>query len=222
VRAHEVARGDLGIARRAANAAQCSAVAPWLAERLIRAAVRVLPAGQRHRYLAEWLAELDAVPGQLVKLLFAVKIFLCAPATRRGLQGADSLWVLLVRRLLVALVTAALAAARLATRMLARMPTKPLPDDPAVLLIDMGEEGNATDALIVDTAAPLDTPIEELGLSVRSYNCLKRVGITTVGELAAMSEADLLDIRNVGRSSVNEFRTQLLELGLTLREDEPL
>jgi hypothetical protein len=56
---------------------------------------------------------------QLVKLLFAAKVALCAPATRRELQGGDSFLVVLVRRLLVALITAALAVARLASRPLA-------------------------------------------------------------------------------------------------------
>jgi DNA-directed RNA polymerase subunit alpha len=64
-------------------------------------------------------------------------------------------------------------------------------------------------------------PIEELDLSVRSYNCLKREGITTVGELTTKSEADLLRIRNLGRSSVNEFRERLRDLGLALRDEEP-
>jgi DNA-directed RNA polymerase subunit alpha len=67
--------------------------------------------------------------------------------------------------------------------------------------------------------ANLDTPIEELDLSVRSYNCLKREGITTVGELVTKSEGDLLDIRNFGQKSIDEVREKLHELGLTLRED---
>src|SRR5215213_204654 len=67
--------------------------------------------------------------------------------------------------------------------------------------------------------ANLDTPIEELDLSVRSYNCLKREGITTVGELVTKSEADLLDIRNFGAKSIDEVREKLQELGLSLREE---
>jgi DNA-directed RNA polymerase subunit alpha len=67
--------------------------------------------------------------------------------------------------------------------------------------------------------ANLDTPIEELDLSVRSYNCLKREGITTVGELVTKSEGDLLDIRNFGQKSIDEVREKLQELGLSLRED---
>jgi len=67
--------------------------------------------------------------------------------------------------------------------------------------------------------ANLDTPIEELDLSVRSYNCLKREGITTVGELVTKSESDLLDIRNFGQKSIDEVREKLHELGLALREE---
>jgi DNA-directed RNA polymerase subunit alpha len=67
--------------------------------------------------------------------------------------------------------------------------------------------------------ANLDTPIEELDLSVRSYNCLKREGITTVGELVTKSEGDLLDIRNFGQKSIDEVREKLHELGVGLREE---
>jgi DNA-directed RNA polymerase subunit alpha len=61
--------------------------------------------------------------------------------------------------------------------------------------------------------------IEELNLSVRSYNCLKREGINTVGELVQKSEAELMDIRNFGQKSIEEVKEKLDELGLTLRED---
>jgi Bacterial RNA polymerase, alpha chain C terminal domain len=195
-------------------AAEFSAVAPWLAECLLRGATRVLPPGQRRRYLLEWLAELDAVPGQLVKLLFALRVALRAPATRRELQGVDRLWVVLVRRLLAALITAALAIARHLSRVLVRMPTKRRAANDRVLLL--GDPDQAAPRVFV---LP-DTPIEELDLSVRSYNCLKREGITTVGELTTKSEADLLRIRDLGRSSVNEFRKRLRALGLALRDEE--
>jgi DNA-directed RNA polymerase subunit alpha len=61
--------------------------------------------------------------------------------------------------------------------------------------------------------------IEELNLTVRSYNCLKREGINTVGELVQKSEAELMDIRNFGQKSIEEVKSKLDELGLTLRED---
>jgi DNA-directed RNA polymerase subunit alpha len=61
--------------------------------------------------------------------------------------------------------------------------------------------------------------IEELNLSVRSYNCLKREGINTVGELVQKSEAELMDIRNFGQKSIDEVKAKLDELGLFLREE---
>jgi len=61
--------------------------------------------------------------------------------------------------------------------------------------------------------------IEELNLSVRSYNCLKREGINTVGELVQKSEAELMDIRNFGQKSIDEVKAKLDELGLSLREE---
>jgi DNA-directed RNA polymerase subunit alpha len=61
--------------------------------------------------------------------------------------------------------------------------------------------------------------IEELNLSVRSYNCLKREGINTVGDLVQKSESELMDIRNFGQKSIDEVKAKLDELGLSLRED---
>ena len=75
-----------------------------------------------------------------------------------------------------------------------------------------------TDAAL---AADLALPIEDLQLTIRSYNCLKREGIHTVGELVARSEADLLDIRNFGAKSITEVKEKLAELGLALK-DSPL
>ncbi|BDZ41175.1 DNA-directed RNA polymerase subunit alpha [Paraoerskovia sediminicola] len=75
-----------------------------------------------------------------------------------------------------------------------------------------------TDAAL---AADLALPIEELNLTIRSYNCLKREGIHQVGELVARSEADLLDIRNFGAKSITEVKEKLAELGLALK-DSPL
>lgn len=66
--------------------------------------------------------------------------------------------------------------------------------------------------------AAYQTPIEELNFSVRSYNCLKRQDIHTVGELAECTESDLLDIRNFGEKSINEVKIKLASLGLTLAD----
>ena len=61
--------------------------------------------------------------------------------------------------------------------------------------------------------------IEELNLSVRSYNCLKREGINAVGDLVQKSESELMDIRNFGQKSIDEVKAKLEELGLGLREE---
>jgi DNA-directed RNA polymerase subunit alpha len=64
----------------------------------------------------------------------------------------------------------------------------------------------------------LDTPIEELDLSVRSYNCLKRQGVNTIGQLTECSETDLLNIRNFGAKSIEEVKDKLQAMGLGLAQ----
>lgn len=66
----------------------------------------------------------------------------------------------------------------------------------------------------------LEMTIEELDLSVRSYNCLKRAGINTVQELSNKSEEDMMKVRNLGRKSLEEVKTKMGELGLSLRDDD--
>ncbi|MDR2833824.1 MAG: DNA-directed RNA polymerase subunit alpha [Streptococcaceae bacterium] len=66
----------------------------------------------------------------------------------------------------------------------------------------------------------LEMTIEELDLSVRSYNCLKRAGINTVQELTHKSEPEMMKVRNLGRKSLEEVKMKLHELGLGLRKDD--
>ncbi|MCF6411827.1 DNA-directed RNA polymerase subunit alpha [Pseudalkalibacillus salsuginis] len=66
----------------------------------------------------------------------------------------------------------------------------------------------------------LEMTIEELDLSVRSYNCLKRAGINTVQELTQKSEEDMMKVRNLGKKSLEEVQEKLEELGLGLRNEE--
>ncbi len=66
----------------------------------------------------------------------------------------------------------------------------------------------------------LEMTIEELDLSVRSYNCLKRAGINTVQELANKSEEDMMKVRNLGRKSLEEVKKKLIDLGLGLRKED--
>src|SRR5215212_4758372 len=70
-------------------------------------------------------------------------------------------------------------------------------------------------------AADLALPVEDLQLTVRSYNCLKREGIHTVGELISRSEQDLLDIRNFGSKSIDEVKLKLAEMNLSLKDSPP-
>jgi len=68
-----------------------------------------------------------------------------------------------------------------------------------------------------ETDSELERPIEELELSVRSYNCLKRQGVNTVGQLTECSENDLLNIRNFGAKSIEEVKDKLQSMGLGLK-----
>jgi len=80
--------------------------------------------------------------------------------------------------------------------------------------------------LVNDTDVPSTShgmenfPIEELELGVRSYNCLKRVGIETIGDLTSKSEAELAAIPNFGKKSIDEVRETLAAHGLTLKGEE--
>ena len=64
----------------------------------------------------------------------------------------------------------------------------------------------------------LDRTIEELDLSVRSYNCLKRAGINTVHDLTEKSEAEMMKVRNLGRKSLEEVKLKPIDLGLGLKD----
>ena len=86
--------------------------------------------------------------------------------------------------------------------------------------LNLDAEGIEMGPSAVDSAlaADLALPIEDLDLTVRSYNCLKREGIHTVGELVGRSEADLLDIRNFGSKSIDEVKAKLISMGMSLKD----
>lgn len=71
-----------------------------------------------------------------------------------------------------------------------------------------------------NTSKVMEMTIEDLDLSVRSYNCLKRAEINTVADLMKKSEDDMIKVRNLGRKSLEEVKKKLQELGLTLAEKE--
>jgi DNA-directed RNA polymerase subunit alpha len=86
--------------------------------------------------------------------------------------------------------------------------------------LNVDAEGIEMGPSVMDAAlaADLALPIEDLDLTVRSYNCLKREGIHTVGELVNRSEADLLDIRNFGSKSIDEVKAKLVSMGMSLKD----
>ncbi len=66
----------------------------------------------------------------------------------------------------------------------------------------------------------LDMQVEELDLSVRSYNCLKRANINTVQELVSKTDSEMMKVRNLGKKSLEEVKNKLAELNLFLKEEE--
>ena len=66
----------------------------------------------------------------------------------------------------------------------------------------------------------LEMTIEELDLSVRAYNCLKRAGINTVAELVQRNQEDMMKVRNLGKKSLEEVEQKLIALGLALRASD--
>ena len=88
-----------------------------------------------------------------------------------------------------------------------------LSDAPADVEL-VGEEEEETQEKVLDMA------IEELDLSVRSYNCLKRAGIKTVAELVERNEEEMMKVRNLGRKSLEEVQQKLAALNLSLRESD--
>ena len=92
------------------------------------------------------------------------------------------------------------------------------------LFIDLSEEAKNTDIIVEKEENKkekvLEMTIEELDLSVRSYNCLKRAGINNVEVLANKSDEDLMKVRNLGRKSLEEVINKLNQLGLCLKKEE--
>ena len=92
------------------------------------------------------------------------------------------------------------------------------------LFVELSDEVSNTEIMVdkesTDNGKVLETTIEELDLSVRSFNCLKRAGINTVENLINKSEEDMMKVRNLGRKSLEEVIAKLASLGLSLRDDD--
>ncbi|WP_029233631.1 DNA-directed RNA polymerase subunit alpha [Butyrivibrio sp. VCB2006] len=91
------------------------------------------------------------------------------------------------------------------------------------LFIDLSENAKTAEVMVEkeddEKGKVLEMSIDELELSVRSFNCLKRAGINTVQELANKTSDDMMKVRNLGRKSLEEVLAKLDELGLSLRQD---
>ena len=87
------------------------------------------------------------------------------------------------------------------------------------LFIDLSENAKTAEVM-VEKEKVLEMSIDELELSVRSYNCLKRAGINTVEELTNKTSEDMMKVRNLGRKSLEEVLAKLKELGLQLNPSD--
>ena len=92
------------------------------------------------------------------------------------------------------------------------------------LFVDLSANAKSVDVMVESVTDEkekvLEMNIDELELSVRSYNCLKRAGINTVEELINKTPEDMMKVRNLGRKSLDEVLAKLKELGLSLNDSE--
>jgi DNA-directed RNA polymerase subunit alpha len=92
------------------------------------------------------------------------------------------------------------------------------------LFVDLSDKGSSTEIMVEKDdkgkEKVLEMTIEELDLSVRSFNCLKRAGINTVEDLINKSEEDMMKVRNLGRKSLEEVVWKMASLGFNLRKDD--
>lgn len=92
------------------------------------------------------------------------------------------------------------------------------------MFIDLSDKEYVSDVIVQKKEETenqvLDMTIEELDLSVRSFNCLKRAGINTVGELIYKTDAEMMKVKNLGKKSLEEVNAKLESMNLKLREEE--
>ncbi len=92
------------------------------------------------------------------------------------------------------------------------------------MFIDLSDKEYVSDVIVQKKEETenqvLDMTIEELDLSVRSFNCLKRAGINTVGELIDKTDAEMMKVKNLGKKSLEEVNAKLESMNLKLREEE--
>ena len=97
-------------------------------------------------------------------------------------------------------------------------------NDHLALFIDLTDSAKTVDTMVEkegkETERIREMSIEELELSVRSSNCLRRANIDTVEKLTQKTEEDMIKVRNLGRKSLNEIKSKLAGMGLSLAQDD--
>lgn len=92
-----------------------------------------------------------------------------------------------------------------------------------MVVVELSEKASETDFMIEadddSQSRKLEMSIDELDLTVRSYNCLKRAGINTVQQLSEKSEEDMIKVRNLGRKSLKEIKEKLEDMGLSFKKN---
>ena len=92
------------------------------------------------------------------------------------------------------------------------------------MFVDLSEEASkavtVVDAIEAKQEKVYEMTIEELDMSVRSFNCLKRAGIDTVKDLVNKTEEDMIRVRNLGKKSLEEVIQKLQSLGLSLKKED--
>ena len=93
-----------------------------------------------------------------------------------------------------------------------------------VIFVNLTDEAQEAEIMVekeeTQKEKMLEMTIEELDLSVRSYNCLKRAGINTVDELPPKTETEMMKVRNLGRKSLDEVKARLDALELSLKDND--
>jgi hypothetical protein len=188
--------------------AEAVLIGPWLAERLLRWGAHGLPKEYREQYTADWLGELDAVPGSIFKLAFAVRVLVRIPATERALTGREALWVLAVKQLLTLAITGltalTVALQALAHRISSARAQAQHEDQQWRAVAEARRRASASfDALWVTT----ETRLRDSSLPARTITSLHRAGIKTYGDLlntyGEKGEKGMLGtIRNFGRKDM--------------------
>ena len=88
--------------------------------------------------------------------------------------------------------------------------------------IEEDEDSTFIEEPVDEKGKILETTIEDMDLSVRSFNCLKRAGINTIADLVDKTEDDMMKVRNLGRKSLDEVKKKLDEFGVSLKSVEDI